>query len=209
MMKRRDPYHHGDLRRALVDAATELARSHGPGDVILREAARRVGVSASAAYRHFADRDALLAAVASRARAAMADAMTVAVASRPPIGDPPSDAVARFRVIGLAYIRFALEEPGLFRTAFGPWPTLTEPGHLSPSTMLIAALDDLVATGAMQSSRRVGAEGAAWAAVHGISILLADGALGQVDNRGRDAVVDRTLDLVVSGLVRRRFAGTG
>ena len=74
-MTAKAPYHHGDLRNALVTQATALARAGGPDAVVLREAARRVGVSPSAAYRHFPNREGLLAAVASRAREALATEM--------------------------------------------------------------------------------------------------------------------------------------
>ncbi len=72
---KRDTYRHGDLRRALLEAGTELARGGGPEAVVLREATRRVGVAPSAAYRHFADRRALLDAVCSASQAALAVAM--------------------------------------------------------------------------------------------------------------------------------------
>ncbi len=117
-------YHHGDLRRALVEAATELAARDGVDGLVLREAARQVGVSPSAAYRHFPDRDALLATVASGVREAMAHRMLgeMAAAGRE-AGDSrvdPDVAVARFRACGRAYIGFALDEPGLFAVAFHP-----------------------------------------------------------------------------------------
>ena len=73
------PYHHGDLRNALVVAATELAAQDGPDGVVLREAARRIGVSPSAAYRHFPSREGLLAVVGSEARRALAARMIAAM----------------------------------------------------------------------------------------------------------------------------------
>src|SRR6187431_3001491 len=79
----RAPYHHGDLRNALVGQATDLARSGGPDAVVLREAARRVGVSPSAAYRHFPSLEALMAAVSSRAREALGTAMLERIAALP------------------------------------------------------------------------------------------------------------------------------
>src|SRR3954453_7069142 len=72
---RTSPYHHGNLRPALVDTAVELARSTGPDGVVLREVARRAGVSHNAAYRHFEDRAALLSEVADRAMSALRQAM--------------------------------------------------------------------------------------------------------------------------------------
>src|SRR5262245_10111365 len=113
------PYHHGDLRRALVAAATELAASGGSDEVALREAARRVGVSPSAAYRHFPSRDGLLAQVGSEAREALARRMLEAMAA---VTDRNTRhaVVGRFRATGRAYIEFALDEPGLFDVAFRP-----------------------------------------------------------------------------------------
>src|SRR4029078_2469521 len=77
------PYHHGDLRRALVTAATELAAAGGSEGVALREAARRIGVSPSAAYRHFPSRDGLLAHVGSEAREALAHRRLAATTAHP------------------------------------------------------------------------------------------------------------------------------
>src|ERR1700757_5224853 len=111
----RKPYHHGSLRSALIEASIALAREGGPDRVILREAARAAGVSHSAAYRHFADREALLAEVAAFARSELAGEMRRRVTrARGPRG--------RLRAVGTAYIDFALTEPGLFRPAFASHP---------------------------------------------------------------------------------------
>ncbi|HZF58453.1 MAG TPA: TetR/AcrR family transcriptional regulator, partial [Rubrobacter sp.] len=115
---KRDTYRHGDLRRALLEAGTELARGGGPDAVVLREATRRAGVAPSAAYRHFADRRALLDAVCSAAQAALAIAMEEKLDGLPNGGDPAEAARARLRAVGAGYLRFAQAEPGLFRTAF-------------------------------------------------------------------------------------------
>ncbi|MFM9014057.1 MAG: TetR/AcrR family transcriptional regulator, partial [Gemmatimonadota bacterium] len=109
MTQPRDAYHHGDLRNALVASAVRLIESSGPGAFSLREAAREVGVSANAAYRHFDDKSALMAAVAAdgfarlaaRMRRAMDDAST-----RGADGPPP---VVRFKAVGRAYVEFAAD----------------------------------------------------------------------------------------------------
>src|SRR5437879_2989789 len=113
--ERRKPYHHGALNSALVEASIALAREGGPDRVVLREAARAAGVSHSAAYRHFADREALLAEVSRHARGELAARMRrrIARAKGPQL---------RLRAVGAAYIDFALTEPGLFRTAFTSHP---------------------------------------------------------------------------------------
>src|SRR5215468_7175665 len=114
----RGTYHHGDLANALTVAATQLAREGGPEAVVLREAARSVGVSATAAYRHFAGHGDLIHAVKERAQAALADRMRAELAAGEPLDDPGLDALRRLGAIGLGYLSFALTEPGLFRTAF-------------------------------------------------------------------------------------------
>src|SRR5690606_2791945 len=98
-------------------AGVELARECGPDAVVLREATRRVGVSPNAAYRHFADRDALLEAVCDVGQSELAVAIEEEFA-RVPEGDPAAVARGHLRAIGTAYVRYARREPGLFRTAF-------------------------------------------------------------------------------------------
>jgi AcrR family transcriptional regulator len=183
-------YHHGDLRHALVEAATELARSGGVDGVVLREAARRVGVSPSAAYRHFPSRDGLLAAVGAAARERLARRMLAADAG---------DARDHFRATGRAYIDFALEEPGLFDVAFRPCPPdLYVPDDPSPYRVLSAALDALDAAGAL-AVPRAGAEEPAWAAVHGAAVLLGERMIPATD---RTRVAEATLAMVGDGLLR-------
>ncbi|MEE1942131.1 TetR/AcrR family transcriptional regulator [Streptomyces sp. TRM 70361] len=112
-------YHHGDLRNALIEAATELARAGGPEAVVLRAAARRVGVSPTAAYRHFTGQGDLLRAVKARGQRWLADTMEeVAGELARDAGGAGAAAEERIRAMGLGYLRFALAEPGLFRAAF-------------------------------------------------------------------------------------------
>ncbi len=115
---RRRAYHHGDLANALTDAATGLARHGGPEAVVLREAARQVGVSATAAYRHFAGHGDLIHEVKERCQTALAEYMRAEVDAGTPAADRREEAVRRLRALCRGYIRFAVAEPGLFRTAF-------------------------------------------------------------------------------------------
>src|SRR5690606_30000670 len=103
-----------------------LAREGGPDAVVLREATRRVGVSPNAAYRHFADRDALLHAVSAAAQAELAAAIEEEFEKAPPRRDAQSVARAHLRGIGAAYVRFAVENPGLFRAAFNVRPNMDQ-----------------------------------------------------------------------------------
>ncbi len=192
-------YHHGDLRRALIVAATELAARDGVDGLVLRKAARQVGVSPSAAYRHFPDRDALLATVASEARQAMARRMIreMDAVIRDPDA-PASTATARFEASGRAYIGFALDEPGLFEVAFHPCdPERFITDDPSPYALLGAALDDVAAAGLLRLPRD-GVEVLAWAAVHGAAVLLGE---RLVSPATRDHVISGTLELVAGGLL--------
>jgi AcrR family transcriptional regulator len=169
----RSTYHHGDLRRALLTEARELARSAGPDAVTLREVARRLDVSPAAIYRHFPDRDALLGEVAATARLALANRMLDEV-GRVDERDVRVRAIRRFQAIGRGYLRFAEEEPHLLVTAFLPiQPREAGPEDPNPWHVLAAALDELVATEAMPPARRAGAEVVAWSAVHGFATLRA------------------------------------
>jgi AcrR family transcriptional regulator len=203
---KRDTYRHGDLRRALLEAGTELARGGGPDAVVLREATRRAGVAPSAAYRHFADRRALLDAVCSAAQAALAIAMerswTVCRTAGPRRSRPGAPAGGR-----AGYLRFAQAEPGLFRTAFSASdnlrsaasPSRAGEGGLTPFQLLGAALDGLVEAGVLPPERRLGAEFLAWSAVHGLAMLLIDGPLRGLDHAQTQDIGRRLIDMVERG----------
>jgi AcrR family transcriptional regulator len=112
---RRARYHHGDLPRALREAATRLVAERGADGFTLREAARLVGVHHAAAYRHFADKRALLAAIAEDGYDELARRMRRADA-----GAPPTDVLARIRRVAAAYVAFARAAPALFALMTGP-----------------------------------------------------------------------------------------
>ena len=103
------PYHHGDLRRVLVEAALQLVSEGGMEAVSVREAARRAGVSPGAPFRHFPSRDALMQAVAEEAQRRFRAEIEAALA-----GSPPGDPLGRFRALGLAYLRWAMRNPTHF-----------------------------------------------------------------------------------------------
>ncbi|MEP6482463.1 MAG: TetR/AcrR family transcriptional regulator [Rhodoglobus sp.] len=202
----RPSYHHGDLRQALIAAGVELARAGGPEAVVLREATRQVGVSPNAAYRHFADREALLAAVSDAALAMLATAIEAHIAAIPR-GAAETVARAQLRAVGTGYVAFALDNPQLFRTAFSVpadlqdagAPSRSGPGGLSPFTLLTAALDQFVASGIMPPERRPQAEFLAWSSVHGFAMLLIDGPLRALPRAQADAVTQRVIDMVEAG----------
>lgn len=199
------PYHHGDLRATLLDAGVELARHGGPAAVGLREAARRAGVSHNAGYRHFADREAYLDAVAERGMGALAEAMEAALADVPAGLDAPERARRRLSAIGASYVRFARDEPGLFRTAFATRESPetasgAAPDGRDPYELLVRTLDELVAAGVLPADRREHSEIVAWSSVHGLSSLLLDGPLRGSSDADIEAMWSRVDAAVLRGL---------
>jgi len=197
----------GAVRDGLVAAGLELARTGGPGAVVLREAARMVGVVPNAAYRHFADRDELLAAVCAQAMGELARRMADDVARvRGAYGDAPA-ARRRLRAIGRAYLEFARAEPGLFATAFslphqhaygaadgGAGP------DANPLDQLGAVLDELVDAGVLDPGRRAGIEYPVWSTVHGMAVLAGQGPLRDITAGTRRHLEDLTLTLIGESL---------
>jgi AcrR family transcriptional regulator len=182
----------GTVRDGLVVAGLELARAGGPDAVVLREATRMVGVAPNAAYRHFADRDELLAAVSTAAMRQLAARMAAGVARVRGKHADPGAARHRLGAIGTAYLTFASEEPGLFATAFAlphqhPYGTSEEGAgqERSPLDHLRAALDELVDAGVLPPSRRPGIEYPIWSAVHGLAVLTGQGPLRDLPDATR------------------------
>jgi AcrR family transcriptional regulator len=209
------PYHHGNLRAELIATGVELARTAGPDGVVLREVARRAGVSHNAAYRHFADRDELLGEIATVA----ADRLEQHMRHRLDELDEPDSArlaVRRLHEVGRAYVEFALAEPGLFAVAFSPaespvegessdqGPAPDDPvagvKEAGPYQLLGQCLDDLVEVGAMPAARREGSDIGCWAAVHGFAMLCLDGPLSELPAGMRDAALNALLENVSRGL---------
>lgn len=197
------PYHHGNLRDALVEAAVEVVREGGPEALSLRELARRVGVSHAAAYRHFADREALVDVVAERAM----EALVAAIARR--LGDvvdedPVRRARRRLVEIGAGYVEFALTESGLFRLLFTAYPEPPQgkesPTSDDPYSMLNEALDDLVEVGYLDPGVRVGADVTCWSAVHGFAVLNVEGPLRGLSDVEREATLTGLLLAIDRGL---------
>jgi len=171
---RRGPRARGEVRAALIEAGVELARAGGPDAVVLREVTRMVGVVPNAAYRHFADREALLAAVRDEAVRMLAKRMSDGIGKVREEPDTATGAGLRMAAVGTAYLEFARTEPGLFDTAFTvshlPSPETSEQPR--PIELLQCALDNLVAAGLLDPERRPEIEYPTWATVHGLAVLL-------------------------------------
>lgn len=175
--------------------------------MVLREATRMVGVVPNAAYRHFADRDELLAAVCAAAMRELAGRMAAGVARvRGTHGDPAA-ARSRLGAIGTAYLEFAREEPGLFATAFAlpqqhayGLPDGETGPERTPLDHLRAALDELVDAGVLQRRRRDGIEYPIWSMVHGLAVLTGQGPLRDVPDATRQHLEELTSSFIEEGL---------
>lgn len=205
----RKTYHHGDLRQALVQAGLELARAGGPEAVVLREATRRAGVAPNAAYRHFANREALFGAVRAAALGALARAIEQEMDAARGIEDAAQRSRALLAAVGRGYLGFAQAETGWFRSAFAwgaydvevaPDAAHTASMGLNPFELLAYALDAMRDAGVLAAERRPGAEFLAWSAVHGMALLMIDGPLRHAPPPMRQALALRLLDMVEKGL---------
>jgi AcrR family transcriptional regulator len=181
------PYHHGDLRRAIVRAALELLSETQSLEFSLRELARRAGVSHNAPYKHFADKGELLAAVSAAGFDALAKQANDDIAR---IASPRAQLFAMVRV----YIRFGVENPALYRLMFGGYlsgPDESRPAieraaaekikALFEAAIVSGALGEPVANTPRNVPRIAGAILACWSLMHGLTLLLADGLVGPSD----------------------------
>jgi AcrR family transcriptional regulator len=188
-------YHHGNLRAELLAHALRRVREHGPGALVLRDLAKDAGVSPAAAYRHFDTIDHLRAEVARLARQELAAAM---LSARNRTSRGRNASLRRFEAIGRAYVRFAVDEPGWFETAFAKGTVLpTTPEDPAAWDVLVGALNEMVADGTMPARYRESAPLVAWASVHGLGALLSS-----TTQRPDGTPVDAAIDDVVAGVVR-------
>jgi len=173
--KGRRAYHHGDLREALVEAALSLIADKGPAGFTFAEAARETGVSAAAPYRHFRDRDALLADVARRGFELLETDMDKAWN-----GGSPNE-IAAFKAIGAAYLNFARKEPAYYTAMFEaglPPDTSAELDRASDAAFNVLRNAAEVLTADMRKDKRPPAMMMAlhvWSLSHGIASLFARG----------------------------------
>lgn len=171
-VEREKPYHHGDLRAALIQAGLAILAEEGVQNLSLRAAARRVGVSHAAPYRHFADKEALLAAIAEEGFNLLAAEVEAARARF------PASPREQFEESGWAYVRFALAHPDHLRVMFGglienpfAYPSLRDAGARA-----FAGLVEIIQAG--QDAEIMVKDEArllaliAWTQVHGLALLL-------------------------------------
>jgi AcrR family transcriptional regulator len=196
----RPTYHHGDLRNSLIRAALALVAERGVEGFSLREAARTVGVSASACYRHFADREELLAAVAHEGLDTLAAQMRRAAQAHS--GSSAIDAVNRFWAYSSAYLHFALEHPMHFRVMHAV-PKSEHSRDLmlprSPAVLAQTGMDALVAAGVVAPEAAGRALLACWTSVHGLASLAVGGQLPLNDELTLESALDAVLRTAMLG----------
>jgi AcrR family transcriptional regulator len=166
-----------------------------------------VGVVPNAAYRHFADRDELLAAVCTAALRELANRMAAAVGRVRGKQGEPGAAIRRFQAIGKAYLAFAREEPGMFATAFArPHQHAYDSSDggigqdRTPLDHLRARLDELVDAGVLNRRRREGIEYPIWSTVHGLAVLTSQGPLRDLPDDARHQLDELTRAFIAESL---------
>lgn len=182
-------YHHGNLQLALVEQGLLLLENSSQSEFSLRELARQVGVSANAAYRHFANKESLLAALAAEGFRRLQSAQLQAAMTT-------ADLKEGFRKAGRAYVRFAQTHPALFRLMFGGLLSSHPSEELSKAAeAAYGALQSTVAQllGLDESDHRVTVSAmSAWSVVHGLSHLVLDGQLSHQEG-DPDVLIDEVL----------------
>jgi AcrR family transcriptional regulator len=173
----RQPYHHGDLKHALIDTALAMVTQEGTWSFTLREVARRAGVSHAAPYNHFADKTELLAEVAALGFQALGRAMETAARR----ARTAEQALLR---IGIVYVRFGVANPAHYRLMFGAgladrerYPALQQAADATFAA-LTGALERGQATGEVRRGAVREQAVSAWSLVHGLTMLLLDQRLG-------------------------------
>jgi AcrR family transcriptional regulator len=198
-------YHHGDLRQALIDAALRILAKKGSAQLNLRQLARQTGVSHAAPYRHFQDKNALLAAVAEEGFRKMTAKMRA-------LAGTEANPVLRLQRHGMGYVQFATENPAHYRVMFG---SELQQKHADESLAAASAeafsvlLDAVVAcqlAGLARPGDPMNSALFCWSGVHGLSLLLIDGKLGPcgIGKTNTHPLVEEITGLIVDSLQHSR-----
>src|SRR6202030_1880389 len=187
-------YHHGDLRAACLSAALELLEEGGATALSLRAVARRAGVSPAPPYRHYADREALVSAVASVGYRELAERLGAA--------HPSPSTPEQLASVAIAYVQFALERPALFRIMFGE-PCDHDNDDRVAATAAVSAYVRSIAQRTFPQADAEAMATAIWALVHGLAFLHLD---GKLDASAPSTVADR-VTAAIDGLLRAPAGG--
>ena len=200
------PYHHGNLRRALLDASLALLRERGPEALTLRAVARAAGVSQTAPYRHFADRTALVAGVAEDGFRRLHDRLRLAAAEPPPPGATERAGLQR---LALEYLRFAIEHAAEYRIMFGgeltargvdPLPPPLGEARQSVFALLRGGITRLQERGLVRAGDASAMALTAWALMHGLVMLTLDGQTARVGETSAEELAETATSLLMFGM---------
>lgn len=199
------PYHHGDLRNALIEAGIELLAEGGAAALDLRKVARRAGVSHAAPYRHFADKQALVAAIDERGFGLLAERIRLGLEAA------PSDTAARLTAIARAYVGFAHDRPWLMREMFSGLTVEREtlPDLMAASKDVYYQYAEVIRAG-QRRGEIIDGEPAAlasvlWSLLHGVAMLTIEGQMSPyvATPEALDRAIEYSIDLLIHGLGRR------
>jgi len=204
MKKQTSSYHYGHLGEELLTVALAQGRLRGPTGLSLRALARQVGVSPTATYRHYKNQADLLAAVKRAIAEQLAAFMTRQVAALPVVASEQERATMQLQALCEAYVLFALEEPGLFRTAnsqaAGQATSLDDLVHNAPFVLFKEAFAELVRTGYLSAANRPAAEITLWSTTHGLATLLLDSPLQHLEASQKQPLIGQTISSALKGV---------
>ena len=188
--KVRASYHHGDLESALIATARKLIKKQGAEHISLRQVSQEIGVSPSAAYHYFPDRDSLLASLGSSLFEELADYQELQLAKIS--GSTTKAARERFRSLGRTYFEWAEREPNLFNLMFSGFCLIDSASKKEREDSrafnnLTKSLDDLLSAGVIDAAMRPYGELLAWSAVHGATSLIVS---GHLDSENYESILD-------------------
>ncbi|MEV5315876.1 TetR/AcrR family transcriptional regulator [Streptomyces sp. NPDC052610] len=179
-MSQSGTYHHGDLRAACLRAARELLEEDGSAGLSLRAVARRAGVSPTAPYRHYADRESLVSAVAAEGYRELA----AHLAAAHPAPSTPDDLAA----VAVAYVQFAIEHPALFRAMFAEPCDPTSAERVAATAVITEYVQGIVRDAFPGADDAGALATTVWALVHGLAFLHLD---GKLDSSTPEVVADQ------------------
>ncbi len=206
-MSQKDVYHHGDLHQALLDGALAWIADEGISSLSLRGLARRVGVSHNAPYRHFADKTALLAAVAEEGFLSLTLALNTTLA------ETVEHPLRRLESIGVSYVLYAVDHAAHYRVMFGPYMCDANLCKVNPYPSLNRAASDsfavlvsVIAEGQIRGEIRGGKPQelarVAWSMVHGLAMLLIDGHLERSPQTLVETIAQQATRMLSEGLAK-------
>lgn len=195
-------YHHGDLRAALLDEAAAMIAEGGAASLTMRAIGERLGVSRAAAYRHFADKTALLVAVAGAGFSRLGSRLQAVDAGA------RGSSLERLRRLGAEYVRFAVENPAHYRLMYGKEaltrediPELREAANAIFEQM-VAVIEAHQRSGGLKRQDPRAQAYVAWSAVHGLASLWTEGQIQATDDI--DGLIRQTTRTLLDGMCARR-----